>query len=56
MIYGIDDAFQVMMLSNYLVLDQMKLLDHLWDYSSGGFSTFPVLSYRFFESIPEALK
>ena len=22
--------FQVMMLSNYLVLDQMKLLDHLW--------------------------
>ena len=49
--------FQVMMLSNYLVLDQMKLLDHLWGIIlPAAFSTFPVfIMYRFFESIPEAL-
>lgn len=49
--------FQVMMLSNYLVLDQMKLLDHLWGIILPAvFSTFPVfIMYRFFESIPEAL-
>ena len=49
--------FQVLMLSNYLVLDQMKLLDHLWGIIlPAAFSTFPVfIMYRFFESIPEAL-
>ena len=40
--------FQVMMLSNYLVLDQMKLLDHLWGIIlPAAFSTFPVfIMYR----------
>ena len=49
--------FQVMMLSNYLVLDQMALLDNLWGIILPAvFSTFPVfIMYRFFESIPEAL-
>ncbi len=49
--------FQVMMLSNYLVLDQMALLDNLWGITLPAvFSTFPVfIMYRFFESIPEAL-
>ena len=49
--------FQVMMLSNYLVLDQMALLDNLWGIILPSvFSTFPVfIMYRFFESIPEAL-
>lgn len=49
--------FQVMMLSNYLVLDRLHLLD-----THGGiilpaiFSTFPVfIMYRFFEGIPESL-
>lgn len=49
--------FQVMMLSNYLVLNNLGLLDTL-----GGiilpavFSTFPVfIMYRFFEGLPEAL-
>lgn len=49
--------FQVMMLSNYLVLDQMALLDNLWGIILPAvFSTFPVfIMYRFFESIPKAL-
>lgn len=49
--------FQVMMLSNYLVLDQMALLDNLWGIILPAvFSTFPVfIMYRFFESIPETL-
>lgn len=49
--------FQVMMLSNYLVLDQMALLDNLWGIILPAvFSTFPVfIMYRIFESIPEAL-
>lgn len=49
--------FQVMMLSNYLVLDQLNLLDSLTGIILPGvFSTFPVfIMYRFFESIPEAL-
>lgn len=49
--------FQVMMLSNYLVLNQMALLDNLWGIILPAvFSTFPVfIMYRFFESIPEAL-
>lgn len=49
--------FQVTMLSNYLVMDGMKLLDTLWSIILPGiFSTFPVfLIYRFFTGIPEAL-
>lgn len=49
--------FQVMMLSNYLVLDKMKLLDSLWGIIfPAAFSTFPVfIMYRFFKGIPEAL-
>lgn len=49
--------FQVMMLSNYLVLDKLELLDTM-----GGiilpavFSTFPVfIMYRFFCGVPDAL-
>lgn len=49
--------FQVMMLSNYLVLDRMQLLDTLMGIILPAvFSTFPVfIMYRFFEGIPEAL-
>lgn len=49
--------FQVTMLSGYLVLDTLKLLDTRWAIILPGvFSTFPVfLMYRFFEGIPEAL-
>ena len=49
--------FQVMMLSNYLVLDQMKLLDHLWGIIlPAAFSTFPVfIMYHFFRSIPKGI-
>ncbi|HIX59751.1 MAG TPA: carbohydrate ABC transporter permease [Candidatus Blautia gallistercoris] len=49
--------FQVLMLSNYLVLDQLHLLDRLSGIILPGiFSTFPVfLMYRFFESVPETL-
>lgn len=49
--------FQVMMLSNYLVLDQLGLLDTLSGIILPAvFSTFPVfIMYRFFEGIPEAL-
>lgn len=49
--------FQVMMLSNYLILDRMELLDSLAGIILPGvFSTFPVfVMYRFFESIPDAL-
>lgn len=49
--------FQVMMLSNYLVLDGMGLLDTLAGIIlSAVFSTFPVfLMYRFFEGLPEAV-
>lgn len=39
--------FQVMMLSNYLVLDQMKLLDHLW----GLFFRRPFPRFRFLSCI-----
>lgn len=47
--------FQVMMLSEYLVLDWIKLLDTPWAVILPGiFSTFPVfLMYRFFRGIPE---
>lgn len=49
--------FQVMLLGNYLVLDQFGLLDSLWGIILPAvFSTFPVfIMYRFFESIPLAL-
>lgn len=49
--------FQVTMLSNYLVLDRMKLMDtHLSILLPAVFSTFPVfIMYRFFASIPEAI-
>ncbi len=49
--------FQVMLLGNYLVLDQFGLLDSLWGIILPAvFSTFPIfIMYRFFESIPLAL-
>lgn len=49
--------FQVTMLSGYLVLDGMHLLDTLWSVILPGvFSTFPVfLMYRFFVGIPQAV-
>lgn len=49
--------FQVLMLSNYLVLDGLGLLDTLAGIILPGiFSTFPVfIMYRFFEGIPAAL-
>ena len=49
--------FQVLMLSNYLVLDGLGLLDTLVGIILPGiFSTFPVfIMYRFFEGIPAAL-
>lgn len=49
--------FQVLMLSNYLVLDGLGLLDTLLGIILPGiFSTFPVfIMYRFFEGIPETL-
>ena len=49
--------FQVMMLSNYLVLDSMGLLDTITGIVLPSvFSTFPVfLMYRFFEGLPEAV-
>ena len=47
--------FQVTMLSNYLVLDQLKLINtHLAIILPAGFSTFPVfIMYRFFCDIPK---
>lgn len=49
--------FQVMMLSNYLVLDKLHLIDtHLGIILPAVFSTFPVfIMYRFFESVPDAV-
>lgn len=49
--------FQVMMLSNYLVLNRLGLLDKLLGIVLPAvFSTFPVfIMYRFFEGLPEAL-
>lgn len=49
--------FQVLMLSNYLVLDRMGLLDTLAGIVLPAiFSTFPVfIMYRFFESVPDSL-
>lgn len=49
--------FQVLMLSNYLVLDRLALLDTLEGIILPAvFSTFPVfMMYRFFEGIPEGI-
>lgn len=49
--------FQVMMLSNYLVLDRLHLLDSLLGIVLPAvFSIFPVfIMYRFFQGLPEAL-
>ena len=49
--------FQVMLLGNYLVLDDLRLLDSLLGIILPAvFSTFPVfIMYRFFEGIPLAL-
>lgn len=49
--------FQVTMLSEYLVLDRLKLLDSLWAVILPGvFSTFSVfITYRFFCGIPESI-
>lgn len=49
--------FQVMMLSNYLVLDNLHLIDtHLGIILPAVFSTFPVfIMYRFFEGVPDAV-
>ena len=49
--------FQVMLLGNYLVLDDLRLLDSLLGIIFPAvFSTFPVfIMYRFFEEIPLAL-
>lgn len=47
--------FQVLMFSDYLVLDKLKLLDtHLGIILPEMFSAFPVfIMYRFFESVPD---
>lgn len=49
--------FQVTMLSEYLVVKQLGILDTLWSVILPGvFSTFPpFIMYRFFCSVPEAL-
>ncbi len=49
--------FQVRMLSDYLVLDRLHILDsHLGIILPAAFSTFPVfIMYRFFGGIPEAV-
>ncbi len=49
--------FQVLMLSDYLLLDRLWLLDSLWAVILPGmFSTFPVfIMYRFFAEIPDSL-
>ncbi len=49
--------FQVTMLSNYLVLNHMRLIDTSWSIILPGiFSTFPVfLIYRAFSGIPKGL-
>lgn len=49
--------FQVTMLSSFLVLDWVRLVDTQWAVIlPAAFSTFPVfIMYRFFRSIPEAI-
>lgn len=49
--------FQVLMLSDYLVLERLLLTDNLWGIILPGvFSTFPVfIMYRFFAEIPDSM-
>ena len=49
--------FQVLMLSEYLVLNRVKLIDTLWALILPGiFSTFPVfIMHRFFAKVPKVL-
>ncbi len=49
--------FQVLMLSDYLILDKLMLTNHLWGIILPGiFSTFLVfIIYRFFTEIPDSL-
>lgn len=49
--------FQVLMLSEYLILKQLSLIDTYWAIILPGvFSTFPVfIMYHFFRSIPDAV-
>lgn len=49
--------FQVTMVSDYLVLSKLNLIDTVWAIIlPGTFSTFPVfLLYKFFKEIPQAL-
>lgn len=49
--------FQVLMLSEYLVLNQLHLIDTLWAVIlPGAFSTFPVfIIYNFFAGIPDSV-
>ncbi len=49
--------FQVWMLSDYILLDRLRLLDSLWGIILPGmFSAFPVfIMYRFFAEIPSGL-
>lgn len=49
--------FQVTMVSNYLVLDRLKLLNtHMGTILPAVFSTFPVfIMYRFFRAVPAAI-
>ncbi len=49
--------FQVLMLSEYLVLNKMGLMDTLWALIlPGAFSTFPVfIMYRFFSKLPSSI-
>ena len=49
--------FQVLMLSDYLVLDKLNMTDSLWGIILPGvFSTFPVfIMYRFFKELPDSL-
>lgn len=49
--------FQVTMVSNYIVLDKLKILDtHMGIILPAVFSTFPVfIMYRFFKAVPAAL-
>lgn len=49
--------FQVTMVSNYLVLDRLKLLNtHMGIILPAVFSTFPVfIMYRFFKAVPAAI-
>ena len=49
--------FQVLMLSEYLVIDKLGLLNTLWSLIiPGAFSTFPVfIMYHYFKGVPEEI-